>query len=161
MPNTIKAKLVFDERSHLGAFRLHAWHRHRLWLLLRITLSIGCIVGAGVFVMLEGLTPFPVLMLMVGTFALLRPLIWKIMHARNLRQLPGYGQTVIYTISPENIIIHGETKQATIPLNDLFEVVPLKQGLLLYHNKKSYTWLPREAFDSEQNFKQASAWLRR
>lgn len=135
------------------------WHRHRFWLLLRSTLSIGALIGGAVLIALEGLTPFPVLMIMVGTFALLRPMIWKIMHARNLRRLPGYGQSVIYTLTPESLSIHGETQQATIQHNDLYETVTHETGLMLYHNKKSYTWIPKEAFDSEQDFQQASSWL--
>ena len=156
MTDPIKAKLVFDERSHLGAFRLHMWHRYRFWIVLRTVASIGAVVGGIILIGIEGLTPFPILMMMVGTFALLRPMVWKIMHARNLRRLPGYGQKVCYTFTPEGIKVQGETQQALIEKNKLYEIVNFKQGLMLYHNKKAYTWIPREAFDSDEAYQQAA-----
>ena len=158
MPDSVSAKLVFDESSQLGVFRYHMWHRYRFWLLLRTVASVSAIIGAGVLIMIEGLTPLPILMIMVGTFAFLRPMIWKILHSRNLRQLPGYGQSVTYTISAEQIKVRGETKHASIPRQNLFESLTLDQGLLLYHNKKAYTWIPREAFDSDEEFQQVTAW---
>ena len=161
MPDSIKAKLVFDESSHLGAFRVHMWHRYRIWLMLRTALSITLILAGLILLMTRGPNPMPVLMLMVGTFALLRPLIWKIMHARNLRQLPGYGQTVVYTFTPAGIEINGEDRQGKVRWGDLFETVPCKQGLLLYHAKKSYTWIPHDAFDSPADFQAVTAWARR
>ena len=100
----------------------------------------------------------PLLMVMVGTFALLRPMIWKIMHSRNLRKLPGFGQKVVYTFTLENIEINGEDKQAKVKWSDLFETAPTKHGLLLYHAKKSYTWVPKSAFDSEVDFQAVSEW---
>ena len=99
-----------------------------------------------------------ILMLMIGTFALLRPLVWKIMHGRNLRRLPGYGQTVLYTFSEKDINIHGEDREAIVKWSSLFETVTTKHGLLLYHAKKSYTWVPREAFDSAEHFDQVCQW---
>ena len=86
---TIKAKVKFDEASHLGAFRLHMWHRYQVWLMLRTFLSVALILAGIILLMSQGPNPMPVLMLMVGTFALLRPLIWKIMHGRNLRNSPA------------------------------------------------------------------------
>ena len=100
----------------------------------------------------------PVLMLMVGTFALLRPLIWKIMHARNLRKLPGYGQTVIYTFTPEGMAIHGEDRRGNVKWQDMLEAISTKQGLLLYHQKKSYTWIPKTSFDNPEDMKQVTKW---
>ncbi len=157
----IKAKVVFDESSHLGAFRLHMWHRYRTWLMIRTFLS-GSIILTGVILILnEGLTPLSVLMLMVGTFALLRPLIWKVMHARNLRKLPGYGQTVLYTFTQDGFSILGENKEGKVKWRDLLEAVHTKQGLLLYHGKKSYTWVPAESFDSEGEMQQTLDWAKR
>jgi len=158
MIDSIKAKMVFEEKSHLGAFRLHMWHRYRGWLMIRTFLSIGLILAGLILLMRRGPNPMPVLMLMVGTFALLRPLIWKIMHGRNLRRLPGYGQTVVYTFTPEGIAINGEDRDANIKWSGLFEAVAHKQGILLYHGKKSYTWVPLEAFDSTEDMKQVSKW---
>lgn len=156
MTDPIIAKLVFDERSHLGAFRLHLWHRYRFWIILRTVASIATIAGGIILTGIEGLTPFPLLMMMVGTFALLRPMLWKIMHSRNLRRLPGYGQKVIYTFTSEEIQVKGETQQALIDKDKLHEIVILKQGLLLYHDKKAYTWIPKEAFDSDDAYHQAT-----
>ena len=161
MIDSIKAKMVFDEKSHLGAFRLHMWHRYRGWLMIRTFLSIGLILAGLILLMSRGPNPMPVLMLMVGTFALLRPLIWKIMHGRNLRQLPGYGQTVVYTFTPEGIAINGEDRDAKIKWSGLFETAPHKQGILLYHSKKSYTWVPLEAFDSREDMATVTEWLKK
>ncbi len=158
MIQSIKAKMVFDESSHLGAFRLHMWHRYRGWLMIRTFLSIGLILAGIILLMSRGPNPMPVLMLMVGTFALLRPLIWKIMHGRNLRRLPGHGQTVVYTFTPEGIAINGEDRHANIDWSGLFETVPHKQGILFYHAKKSYTWVSLEAFDSVEEMKQVAEW---
>lgn len=158
METTINAKMVFDEGSHLGAFRLHMWHRYRTWLMLRTILSVGLLLVGIIMLISSGPHPMPILMLMVGTFALLRPLIWKMMHARNLRKLPGYGQSVLYTFGPESIDIHGEDREASVQWRGLFEAVTTKHGLLLYHAKKSYTWVPREAFDSSEDFDQVCLW---
>ena len=160
MQDSISAKMVFDERSHLGAFRLHMWHRYRTWLMLRTFLSVGLILAGIIMLISQGPHPMSILMLMVGTFALLRPLIWKIMHGRNLRKLPGYGQSVLYTFTPESIHIHGEDREATVKWSALLESVPTKQGLLLYHAKKSYTWVPCEAFDSPEDFDQVHQWAK-
>ena len=157
---SIKAKLVFDEKSHFGAFRLHMWHRYRTWLMIRTFLSAAILLAGAILIISEGLTPFSVLMLMVGTFALLRPLIWKIMHARNLRQLPGYGQIVLYTFSPEGIAIHGEDQEGKVKWSGLLETVATKQGLLLYHAKKSYTWVPVEAFDHADDMAKVEEWAK-
>ena len=154
----LRAKLVFDESSHLGAFRIHMWHRYRIWLMIRTFLSITLILAGLILLMSRGSNPMPVLMLMVGTFAMLRPLIWKIMHARNLRQLPGYGQTVTYTFTPEGIEINGEDRQGKVKWSGLLETVTNKQGILLYHTKKSYTWIPLDAFDSPRDFQTVTAW---
>ena len=150
--------MVFDERSHLGAFRLHMWHRYGTWLMLRSFLSVGLIVTGIIMLMSQGPHPMFILMLMVGTFALLRPLIWKIMHGRNLRRLAGYGEAVLYTFTPESININGEDRQAMVKWSSLFEAVTTKHGLLLYHAKKSYTWVPCEAFDSPEDFDQVCQW---
>jgi hypothetical protein len=160
MPESIHARTVFDESSQLGAFRLHMWHRYRIWLMLRTFLSVGLILAGIVILISQGPHPMSILMLMIGTFALLRPMIWKIMHARKLRQLPGYGHSVVYTFTPEGINIHGEDRRAEVRWSDIFEPVPSKRGLLLYHEKKSYTWVPREAFDSAQDFERVSAWAK-
>lgn len=152
--------MVFDERSHLGAFRLHMWHRYRIWLMIRTFISIGLLLAGVILLMSHGPDPLAVLMLMIGTFALLRPLMWKIMHGRNLRKLPGYGQTVVYTFTSEAIEINGEDRQATVSWSGLFEAVVTKKGLILYHSKKSYTWVPCEAFDSPEDFTQASDWVK-
>jgi hypothetical protein len=158
MPETIHAKTVFDETTQLGAFRLHMWHRYRIWLMLRTFLSVGLILAGIIILISQGPHPMSILMLMVGTFALLRPMIWKIMHARKLRQLPGYGHTVVYSFSPEGVKIRGEDRDAQLPWSDIFEPVPTKHGLLLYHEKKSYTWVPSEAFDSPEDFAQVRQW---
>lgn len=160
MQESIHAKMVFEERSHLGAFRLHMWHRYRTWLMLRTMLSVSLILAGIVLLLSQGPHPMSILMLMIGTFALLRPLIWKIMHGRNLRKLPGYGQSVIYTFTPESIHIHGEDREAKVQWSGLFETVPTKDGLILYHAKKSYTWVPREAFDSHEDFEQVTQWAK-
>ena len=128
--------------------------------MIRTFLSAAVLLAGAILIISEGLTPFAVLMLMVGTFALLRPLIWKIMHARNLRQLPGYGQTVLYTFTQEGIGIHGEDLDGQLKWSALFEAVATKQGLLLYHGKKSYTWLPLVAFDSADDMKQVEKWAK-
>lgn len=154
----IKARVTFDEASHLGAFRLHMWHRYQVWLMLRTFLSIAVLLAGIILLVQRGPTPMPVLMLMVGTFALLRPLIWKIMHARNLRKLPGYGQTVVYTFTPEGMSIHGETHKGEVKWSGLLECVKTKRGLLLYHSKKSYTWIPKASFDSPDDMKQVAEW---
>ena len=152
--------MVFDEKSHLGAFRLHMWHRYRTWLMVRTFLSIALILAGLVILISRGPHPMSILMLMVGTFALLRPLIWKIMHGRNLRQLPGYGQTVVYTFSPDGVEINGEDRQAKVKWSGLFEAVTTEHGIILYHGKKSYTWVPVEAFDSPDDFAQVSEWAK-
>lgn len=108
--------------------------------------------------MSQGPNPMPVLMLMVGTFALLRPLIWKIMHGRNLRRLPGYGQSVLYTFTPDSMSINGEDRQGEVKWSTLFESVSTKKGLLLYHGKKSYTWVPSESFDSAEDILKVAEW---
>lgn len=154
----IKAKVVFDENSHLGAFRLHMWHRYRTWLMLRTFLSIALLFAGVILLISRGPAPLPVLMLMIGTFALLRPLIWKIMHARNLRQLPGYGQTVLYSFTPDGMKIHGEDRKGEVKWSELLESVATKQGLLLYHGKKSYTWVPLTSFDSAGEMRQVADW---
>ena len=161
MQDTIHVKMLFDERSQLGAFRLHMWHRYRTWLILRTFLSVGLILAGLVILISQGPHPMSILMLMVGTFALLRPLIWKIMHSRNLRRLEGLGQCVNYTFTPENIHIHGEDREANVSWSDLLESVPTKHGLLLYHAKKTYTWVPREAFDSPEDFDQVTQWAKK
>ncbi|MGB2266844.1 MAG: YcxB family protein [Akkermansiaceae bacterium] len=158
MQDSISAKMVFDQQSHEGAFRLHMWHRYRNWLMLRTILSIGLILAGIVILISQGPHPMSILMLMVGTFALLRPLVWKMLHGRNLRRLPGYGETVIYRFSPQGIKIHGEAREGELSWKDLFEIVPKKQGLLLYHAKKSYTWVPCEAFDSPEDYALVSQW---
>ncbi|BDS06228.1 hypothetical protein NT6N_12680 [Oceaniferula spumae] len=134
------------------------WHRYRNWLMIRTFLSAAVMLAGAILIISEGLTPFSVLMLMVGTFALLRPLIWKVMHARNLRQLPGYGQTAYYTFTPDGLAIHGADGDANMKWSGLFETVSTKQGLLLYHGKKSYSWVPLEAFDSADDMKQVAEW---
>jgi hypothetical protein len=155
---TIKAKVNFDEASHLGAFRLHMWHRYQVWLMLRTFLSVALILAGIILLMSQGPNPMPVLMLMVGTFALLRPLIWKIMHGRNLRRLPGYGQSVLYTFTPDSMSINGEDRQGEVKWSTLFESVSTKKGLLLYHGKKSYTWVPSESFDSAEDILKVAEW---
>ena len=158
MPDTISAKLVFDDSSQLGAFRLHMWHRYRNWLILRTGLSIILVIVGFILLMTHGANPMPLLMIMVGTFALLRPMIWKIMHSRNLRNLPGFGQTVVYIFTADKIAINGDELQAKVQWSDLFEAVATKHGLLLYHGKKAYTWVPRSAFDSDKDFLTTSKW---
>lgn len=158
MPDSISAKLVFNERSHLGAFRLHMWHRYRIWLMIRTFLSAALVLTGIILLISRGPNPMPVLMLMIGTFALLRPMIWKIMHARRLRQLSGYGQTVVYTFTPGTISINGEDQQTSVKWATLYESLATKHGLILYHAKTSYTWIPREAFDSPEHFEQVKTW---
>lgn len=160
MQTTINAKMIFDEGSHLAAFRLHMWHRYRNWLMLRTFLSVGLILAGIIMLISQGPHPMSILMLMVGTFALLRPLIWKIMHGRNLRKLPGYGQSVLYTFTTDSINIHGEDREARVLWSGLFEAITSKRGLILYHAKKSYTWIPCEAFDSPEDFKQVCKWAK-
>ena len=126
--------------------------------MIRTFLSAAVLLAGAILIISEGLPPLAVLMLMVGTFALLRPLIWKVMHARNLRRLPGYGQTVLYTFTQEGMAIHGEDLDGQLKWSALFEAVTTKQGLLLYHAKKSYTWVPLEAFDSAEEMAQVAEW---
>ena len=156
--DTIKAKVTFDESSHLGAFRLHMWHRYQVWLMIRTFLSIALLLAGIILIMSEDSGPMPILMLMIGTFALLRPMIWKIMHARNLRKLPGYGQTVVYTFTPDGMEILGEDREGKAKWSALLESVTTKKGLLLYHSKKAYTWVPKESFDSVDDMKQVAEW---
>lgn len=159
MPDSISAKLVFDDSSQLGAFRLHMWHRYKNWLILRTGLSILLVLVGFILLIAHGANPMPLLMVMIGTFALLRPMIWKIMHSRNLRKIPGFGETVVYTFTAEGVAIHGEKKQAQMSWTQLFEAVSTKHGLLLYHGKKSYTWVPNSAFDTDEDYQEVSSWL--
>jgi len=53
----IKAKVTFDESSHIGAFRLHMWHRYRNWLMLRTILSGAILFAGAILIIKEGLTP--------------------------------------------------------------------------------------------------------
>lgn len=134
------------------------WHRYQVWLMLRTFLSIAILLAGIILLANRGATPMPVLMLMVGTFALLRPMIWKIMHARNMRKLPGYGQSVVYTFTPEGMSIHGEDRKGSVQWSSLLESVRTRKGLLLYHEKKSYTWIPKASFDSPEDMKQVAQW---
>jgi len=156
----IKAKVVFDESSHLGAFRLHMWHRYRTWLMIRTFLSGAVLLAGAILILNEGLTPLAVLMLMIGTFALLRPMIWKVMHSRNLRKLPGYGQTVLYTFTKSGFSILGEDREGKVKWSGLLEVIQTKHGLLLYHGKKSYTWIPAASFDTADEMQQVADWAK-
>lgn len=126
--------------------------------MLRTGLSVFLIVTGFILLMAHGANPMPVLMIMIGAFALLRAMIWRVMHSRNLRKLPGFGEAVVYTFTTTNIEINGEDRQAKVKWSDLFEAVTTKQGLLLYHGKKSYTWIPQSAFDSSDDFQTVSDW---
>jgi len=134
------------------------WHRYRIWMMLRTFLSIALLFAGLILLISHGPHPMAIIMLMIGTFALLRPMIWKIMHARNLRKLPGYGQKVIYTFTENSMKIHGEDRQGEVAWSSLLESVSTKQGFLFYHGKKSYTWIPRESFDSAEDFEQVKEW---
>ena len=158
MPRETHAQLIFDDRSQLESFKYHMWHRYRIWLLIRTIASVGLVITGTVLMITHGNGPMPVLMLMVGVFALLRPLIWNIMHSRNLRKLPGFGEKVHYTFSEKNITIHGTSGEAKIKWADLLESKVTKKGLLLYHSKKSYTWIPRSAFQNTDAYEQTVQW---
>ena len=160
MPDTIQATLTFDESSQLNAYRYHMWHRYRFWLMLRTLLSIGLVLTGFILLMVHGPNPMPLLMLMVGTFALVRPMIWKIMHSRNLRKLPGYGQKVTYGFTEDSILINGESHKAEVHWNKLFEVRITSKGILFYHSKKAYTWVPSSAFKTTIDYHKVSDWAK-
>lgn len=155
MSTTIHARLVFDESSQLEGWRAHLWHRYRIWMQVRSLACLTLLVAALYLIFSGGNSPMALLMLTIACFAMLRPQIWKIMHARRLRTTPGYGETVHYRISSDMIEIQGSSRQAKLALDQLFEVTTSPQGILLYHNKSSYTWLPRNAFDNQQAFTDA------
>ncbi|MGJ8678239.1 MAG: YcxB family protein [Akkermansiaceae bacterium] len=158
MPDSVKATLTFDESSQLDAFRYHMWHRYRIWLMLRTIISILLVLVGFILLLVHGPNPMPVLMLMVGTFALVRPMIWKIMHSRHLRKISGYGQKVTYCLTPQDIKIEGVDKSATVSWSSLFEVVFTQKGMLLYHGKKTYTWIPSASFDSLEAYQTVKVW---
>ena len=54
--------------------------------------------------------------------------------------------------------IHGEDRQGEVKWSALFESVSTKKGLLLYHGKKSYTWVPSESFDSAEDILKVAEW---
>ena len=67
--DTIKAKVTFNEDSHLAAFRLHMWHRYQVWLMLRTFLSIAVLLAGIILLISQGTNPMAILMLM-GTMLL-------------------------------------------------------------------------------------------
>ncbi|NWK57165.1 YcxB family protein [Verrucomicrobiaceae bacterium N1E253] len=128
-----------------------------MWL--RSAIGIGVFPLAIWLIFSEGWTPWPMLLMLVGTLVMLRPIIWNMMQVRSLHKLPGYGQEVCYTITPEALHIDGESKSARLDSHQIVECVPTTQGILIYHSKTSYTWLPHSAFDSTTDYHQAGTWL--
>ncbi len=153
---------MFDGRSHHGAFRQHLWYRWKGLLILRAFLCLTT-VGMGVFFMIayqhqnkaqlvaSGL-------IVMGSFAFMRPMIWQMWSERKMRQHPAYGSKITYIFSEEGILMNGKQGKIEAPWVAFSKVVALPKGLILYQNKKDYLWIPEYDF-RDKEMKQISIWF--
>lgn len=78
----------------------------------------------------------------MGTFGLMRPMIWQMLHERGLRKHPAYYSRIRYIFSAEGMKMAGKAGAVKVPWNEFFEVVNSPKGLFFYQNKKSYIFIP-------------------
>ncbi len=146
---TITAQSQFHDEVYAHAYAKHAWHRWRFWLLLRTLVAIGCLAYGGYTMIMVGPEMMAVLSIMVGTFALVRPIIWKILYLRRMRGSAGYGELVSYEFSPAGISMAGASFSSEVAWDKVYELVVFPAGVLIYFDKRQHLWLPDHTIAGE------------
>ena len=154
MWDSITIESMFDGRSHHGSFRQHLWYRWKGLLVLRALLSVA-MIGIGAFFMIayNDIGKAQLIgsaLVVMGSFALVRPMVWQMWSERKLRKHPAYGSKIMYKFSKEGIMMDGKSGKVEVPWVVFKEVVALPKGMILYQNKKDYMWIPAYDFKGDE-----------
>ena len=147
MEKIIEIASKFDGPSQHGSFSKHMWYRYRWWVILRSFFCVAAICF-GAYLIEPGTKggAFGGFLVMVGSLGFMRPILWQMWHERGLRKHPAYETEIHYEFSDHGVKISGVAGDVTVPWVDFFQVKPTKKGLLIYHDKKQYLWIPKVDF---------------
>lgn len=142
---------TFDGSGQHGSMTQHMWHRYRWWVVLRSLLCVAA-VCLGAYLMEPGTKGGAIgaVLVMAGSLGFMRPMLWQMWQERGLRKHPAYGSKVRYTFSERGLSMAGKAGQAEVEWNALYELKPVRKGLLIYQDKRQYLWIERAAFGTGQ-----------
>jgi YcxB-like protein len=156
----ITARYTWEIQTLQKALRLH---RRTRWQTRLVPVVAITFVGLGVYLAvtagrswIDGLPPilFGVLLLLLGG-----PLVyWQ--FRRSARRSPSYGCEMTWTFDPQQIGIAGEGFNSTFTWKKLYSASISPAGLLLYPQKNLFHWIPRSAFQSQEDFAAVTSLVR-
>ena len=93
---------------------------------------------------------FGSMLVVVGTFGFMRPMIWQMWQERRLRKHPAFESEITFRFNSDGIKIHGAIGDADLGWADIYQVMPTRKGMLIYQDKKQYMWIPLADISAEQ-----------
>jgi hypothetical protein len=148
-------QVEWTEEEMLKAFDQHWKIGFQKVLSLTVAiLGVLGIVSALVSLALKGPSVFPALLILVGLYFLIfRRLSRRHMVKVRTRRSPLYKKTIHMTFGEDGIRSRIEGLYDTTVKWDYYQrAVVNEDGILLYQNTQAFNWIPRSAFETEQDF---------
>lgn len=158
MHEEITASYLFTTEAMMPALR---WHQRKLfgmlWMVAAGVIFVFTVVGlyqSGFqtkdLIMTAVLIPLTLVGLWLWLF--LMKLVLRFIQSRNLKSIPGYGNTISWTVTHEALQSSLASAKSTIPWSQVYKTIETPDGALIYLQKMLFNWLPKTAFNSEGDY---------
>lgn len=139
---------------------LHLRNRHPLFLVIRyfylLLVPIGMLIAfnAGPENRLDRI--LGLMMVVAGPVLFIRKYFWQYRLIQGAKSSPQAGQEVRWEFREEGIGQHSESHESEFKWSDFSDRFLSPKGILIYLEKDQYFILPREAFDSQEDFEKVT-----
>lgn len=153
MNEEITATTTFDVPSMLVAYR---WHNriNWLWRFLRLGLIFLSVAAITAAVDQSQVTTIPPLLIPIsaGVGLILGLYLEKRRYVSGLKSSPVLDTKLTFKATEDAVVIISSHSSSTLKWDMFHKTVGTPDGVLLYHQKYLFNWLPKTAFSSESDY---------
>lgn len=158
----LRATSKFDVPALKLGSALHMRYRHPVFLVIRyfylLLVPIGILIAftAGAENRLDRI--LGLMMVVAGPVLFIRKYFWQYRLIRGAKSSPQAGQEVHWEFTEEGFQQHSESHESEFKWSDFSDRLLSPKAILIYPEKDLYFILPREAFESQDDFLKVTKW---
>lgn len=160
-PTSASASVTFDEAT---MSRSRFWHWFKTpWLFWSFPLFGIVIIALSLLILNQPDHPIvtPWVMLVCGTWFILRYWMIGFGFRRDIRKNPHYGKDMKWTFTEEGYEVLLQGSETKSDWNGFHECFITPDGFLLYPQKRIYYWIPKSGFSCPEEIGFVEAILRK
>ncbi len=124
------------------------WRTNPHWWIISFAFGIaGLVLGLYLFNKVPH-SPAPVVVVLAGLYFILRYWITGLAFRRTLKKHPQFNNTLNWTFNDNGLELQSEHATLKCDWNLYLKTCTVRDGFLLYPQKRMFNWIPRSGFRS-------------